>query len=420
MKEKKMDNILMFLYGLTVAAIMLGSQIKVFYAIFPIFAIVAIILKKMYIKPKALYIQHRMIYSYKNSILFFNIWFIWAIMSLLWAQDKQRGLYQLKFFALGLICGFFCFSVIQSSEDIYKIMKVISISVVVNNLIAWHDIIWARYYFLQDSIKRQDYQDAGLPLGLFENTNDLATYLAFMCFIMTAVFLIEKKKIEKTYYALLAGSSILLLLKTGSKANLIGMLLAVMILIICHLYKRKVIALLASTGIFASVFVLVNIDNLNEIIQTLKATLLHTYRGPTSSYSIRINLILNAFISIKETFGIGVGVGNSQYYMRTQGTYETYGTFALHNFWLELFSEYGVIMGGLFLLFYVGLIFTFLHNMRFSIEKKDKIVSACFLCCLVQFVFGSLSSSSVMTASWLWVTFSLFVVHQRNLHKGRQ
>lgn len=122
---------------------------------------------------------------------------------------------------------------------------------------------------------------------------------------------------------------------------------------------------------------------------------------------IRINLIKNGMIFLKQSFFMGVGVGNIEYYMALYPKYYTGGITNIHNWWIEILVSSGVVV-------FIGYIAMYIQNMillgmipKISKDKDTIFIANSFLGFMIAFIIASMSASSNITSEWLWVFWGL-------------
>jgi teichuronic acid biosynthesis protein TuaE len=84
-------------------------------------------------------------------------------------------------------------------------------------------------------------------------------------------------------------------------------------------------------------------------------------------------------------------------------------SFPLHNFWLELLVEGGLFAGGVFIMWYLWLIWTLYRNAFRASESAVRRISASTATALVAFIPASVSPSSVIYFLPMWVVLGLAV-----------
>ncbi|WP_416145274.1 O-antigen ligase family protein [Planococcus koreensis] len=135
----------------------------------------------------------------------------------------------------------------------------------------------------------------------------------------------------------------LIILMSGSRASIIGLLI---ILVIYLLYKKNIKLLLLSiliiTGVNMSEHILdeelyykyEEILSLINIFDDIKNS-----SGSENSLGVRSGLISNGIEALIDSYGLGVGAGNSLEVQRQVGG----NILSMHNIWIELLVEGGIL-----------------------------------------------------------------------------
>jgi teichuronic acid biosynthesis protein TuaE len=278
-----------------------------------------------------------------------------------------------------------------------------------HNIVSWYEIITRNYHFVSEpnaiayarSAKR-------IPISTLTNPNDLAMALVFGIVFASISFLVSKRIRDKIILGLLVFSSLILLIQTNSRANVLGFGMGILFVAFLLLKKVKI-----HFRFLTAFFVLMGIILL-EVQFGIFSHIWHTYFNSLSgnSESTRINLLKNGLIFLKETWGLGVGAGNIEYWMENYGVYPTGRVTNIHNWWGELLTGYGIIITSLYLLFYLFLFISMYSKYKQSTSAHIKIFSAGFMTLMVMFILSSVSSSSNIIRDWLWVSWGIMIAFQ--------
>ena len=84
----------------------------------------------------------------------------------------------------------------------------------------------------------------------------------------------------------------------------------------------------------------------------------------------------------------------------------------MHNWWMLVLTEFGVLIFAAYLIFYVKLFRDLYHGMRSTDDPTVKSICLGLLCCMVGFILGGISPSSVMGMEWLWVFWAVAIAFQ--------
>ena len=127
----------------------------------------------------------------------------------------------------------------------------------------------------------------------------------------------------------------------------------------------------------------------------------------TSSIAIRQNLIENGMHAFKESYGLGVGGGNSQVVQKESDN--THGIFSMHNFWIEILVEGGALVFGLWVVWYFLLLRRSYLWWRRKIPEENRRLSAAVSLSMIGAVIAIISISSAIYFLPFWLLLALAV-----------
>lgn len=345
------------------------------------------------------------------SVTFMLLWACYAILSFFWVQDYTEWMKAVYFLCLNVICVLLFTNAFKQSTQILTCLRVFAVMIVLHNFIGWYEVVTKEYFFLEESLLIT-YRYFRYPVSIFGNTNDFATFLLISVFILYTCMQNAKGRWMKYFYIVMIISSAGLLFMTSSRANMLGLALALAILVWMNLYNKKTQALVIVVLFSLCVLVVMKPELLEKAFSMIGKIFYFNKASAMDSINIRMNLLKNGGVFLINTFGMGTGAGNVEYWMANASIYYTGGITNIHNWWMEILSGYGIIIFILYIMFYVLLIRSCYIKYKMASTRIDKTVSLCFLCCLVGYVVGSLSSSSNISSEWLWVFWSIVIAYQ--------
>lgn len=365
------------------------------------------------------------------SIIFMLIWLTYAVMTLGWVDDYNGWVRAIYFLSLGVICVVLYSSIFNTVDDIMMMFRAMAIMIILHNLIGWYEINTGNYMFL--SIDRIIlYSRYNYPVTMFGNSNDFASFMLFSVFITYICAANTKRVLWKFIYIVTMVSSGYLLIITGSRANILGLIVSIAVFIYLSMQNQRArqTILIILTIIF--IFTLFTPHILTDFFLMISGNLEFGFSKQTGSDAIRQNLIKNGFLFLISTFGFGTGAGNIEYWMVNYGTYYTDGVANIHNWWMEILTGYGVVIFVMYITFYLKLFSSMYRRYRTSKDKTDITISLGIMCSMAGFVIGSISSSSNISSEWLWVFWAIAIAfqginlspsptlqHQRDKHSNR-
>ena len=342
------------------------------------------------------------------SLCFMIAWFVYAAVSLLWTPDLGSGVRTLYFLGSGVLCSV-AFSLYFDKKEYFPILfRCMMVMVALHNLMGWYEVIFRNYHFLSPAnAAHYSTSSRRIPISWTGNPNNFALLMLFGIFICFICYRCRRKKWEGIASIAIGISSLVLALMTQSRAVLLGLIMsAAFYIIVVFRPKPKHLAILAG----AAAVIALLIPNIRESLFSLFR--FDFKAGEMNSNSTRINLILNGFYFLGRTFGIGTGAGGVESWMAASPAFPTEGIFNMHNWWMQVLTEFGVLIFAAYLIFYVKLFRDLYHGMRSTDDPTVKSICLGLLCCMVGFILGGISPSSVMGMEWLWVFWAVAIAFQ--------
>ena len=355
-----------------------------------------------------------------NNKFYFEFLFVWMIeniISLLWIKDYRAWMKYTYYIMVFLFFIFYFRSILKTEKDYKKIHKVLMGMIVALNGIGWDEIFTGRLLFSDVDARVMEVALYNRnPVACMGNPNDFALVMLFGFFLVYCYD--TKGKKGKWFYRVLQISCVLLIICTDSRSVLVAFacgIVSIGVIEFLHIPQKRKYWLM--TGIFLLVMgvLLFENGNLNFDFSLKKL----------NSEAIRINLILNGVHFLKETFGLGVGGGNFEFWMRNYTVYNTGTAINMHNWWMEIMVCYGILIFVFYIVFYLKIFKIFYQKYRSSVERQTKKKYMGILALIVSFVVGSIGSSSLFSSIHIWciwaliASYALFVKNIiRNSKKG--
>lgn len=342
------------------------------------------------------------------SIEIMIIWLGYALLTIFWVKDYSIWFKEVYFLGIGIICIIIFCNVFKNSDDILICFRIIAIMIIIHNIIGWSEVITGNYLFLNSNLIY--YAKVKYPVSMFGNTNDFATFLMMSVFFLYICIMNSKYLVFKSICAVTLLSSVALLIFTNSRANWVGLILGFTAFAILMMKNKKMRLLAFLIALVICMVIIFNIDLLSNYINlAIKKTDLNT---SNNSVLIRINLLKNGAAFLTKTYWLGTGAGNSVYWMEHYSIYNTLGIASMHNWWMEILTNYGIFIFLLYIIFYFNLIKTFYKRYLASNNKIDRTLSLGIICCLIGYLLGGISSSSNIDTEWLWVFWAIAIAYQ--------
>lgn len=372
----------------------------------------------------------------KRLLYFIGFWYLYVMVTFFWARSTMD---YLKYFLMYTLVFYYLLVVIINNSTMEALKKTVNLvgilliaSVAIGILESQTSFrLFASPYMRKDFSQYTPNNFIYLmkqPTAFFHNPNNLATFVLFGIAFLTSYILFLKKKVN--YYIFLA-AALLLLYLTNSRANWIGAGLIFMVFVFMkfrlNIKKPETKVILVSViGLMALAgFLILAIPRtaalFDAVIYKVQSTLsmitsLDFSGSSNNSTRFRWVLIKDAFRIISDN-PFGVGAGNASYYL---GLAQSTDNLSLHNWFLELWVDFGFHFFVLYMLFY-GILSAFLY--KCMVDEKASVdlrimAGGCFMS-QIGFIVAMMSPSGIVYffPYWLLIGLSLSVI---NIHRSRR
>lgn len=357
----------------------------------------------------------------KNYTRFYFFWLLYALISVIWVQDIGGWINAIFFLGCGCLSMFYMGIFINEEKDIRNLFKTIYIMILLHNIIGWMEILTGSYWFANLN-KLDKYHtfatqpSTRIPISIYANQNDFATML-LAGITMTFILFKNSNIISiKFVYLLTIISSIFLLYRTDSRANIIALIIGIGTLFITkysQLFTKRNIIKLAIAIFIICVGVLIFSPEVQQKAMSIYYSDQANLFVEGNSNMTRVNLIKNGFYFLVQSFGLGTGAGNIEHWLEFNSIFSTGTIYNIHNWWMEILSGYGIVIFGLYISVYFLMIRQLFINYKYSKNKFIRTTSWILLAYLFSFILSSISSASNMLIEWQWVFWGIIVTFLR-------
>ncbi len=379
--------------------------------------------------------QENKIFALKiNKILYpFLLAFFWYLTTIMWSVNI---IYSLKYFFY-LFCGISLVVIIVkynsslfSFQNLFKILSYLVIIELIIGLLesfSSFQMPISRYSellpFFGKTPQVLEASDILLslnsspPTGFHWDTNEFA--LSMM--LAAPFFLCLDRVIIKS---LGLASITIVIIMAASRAVFFGLLIiiALYLLLIKKKIKSLILALLSVVVVLYGMFFLSESDNpnLNEIANTINTGYLYLTGDLDVAGSLkwRRELVDNGINALIESKGLGVGAGGSVHIQEQLGGVDGRFT-SMHNFWIELLVEGGLIFFILFICWIINIIIKLFSITISTHNQRIKYFSSSLFLSIVGFLPAAISSSSTIYFFPMWILFGLCLSIIKISHSDR-
>lgn len=361
----------------------------------------------------------------KNYTRFYFFWLLYALISVIWIKDLGGWINAIFFLGCGCLSMLYMGIFIREEKEIRNLFKTVFAMILLHNLIGWMEIVTGTYWFANlDKLDKYHtfatQSSTRIPISIYANQNDFATMLLAGITIAFILFKNSKKGSLKAVYLLTIFSSVFLLYRTDSRANMIALLIGVVTLLVTkhsQLFTRKnilkFVVLISAICLIALFF--------SPTVQQEAVSLYYKVHSTLfvegNSNMTRVNLIKNGFYFLAQSFGLGIGAGNVEHWMEYNSIFSSGTIYNIHNWWMEILTGYGIIIFVLYMSVYFLMIRQLFVNYKYSTNQFIRTTSWILLAYMFSFVLSSISSASNMLIEWQWVFWGIIITFIRYSEK---
>ena len=353
-------------------------------------------------------------YTKIKDISVFAIWVLVAIIQLYGSVSINHSLVDIYYLVVGLF-SVIALNLIAKDEDTFqKCFGVITLALLIHCAIGCFEIFRTTHLFEVGVI---DTLHVGKPVSIFTNNNDFGTFV----FVTMAIALAYVNKKFNGRKMLVFGSSIVslcmsLIIYAQSDTTLLALFL-LLVVFLTIVFKKKM-------SLISRVFVIICMVSVVLILLFSFSNTLEMAFGEFMIHErARVNLIRNGLTFLIDTWGLGIGYGNAQYYLQYKSIYNVFDIFYFHNWYLEILVCGGVCVFLLYMNFHIVIIKRFyliITNRAIKdLADSDSVINRKIINCLyvsfLIFSVVSISSSANLYSEWVWMYLGLVSAYSNYL-----
>jgi len=338
---------------------------------------------------------------------FLIVWIVYSIFCLIFVIDYSTWANYFLFLLCGTISSWFIGMSFSSKEDftlLFKWLEIFTFFIILHGL---YESLTGNYYFVTDALDLEALSYSNVfnkivnvkqPMSILGNPNNYAFFVVFSFFISLAMVKLKRSIRGKCFSMLTCIMIIYLIIATQSRSGLLGLSAGLLTMFVIYFWNsslnKKIKIFFVCVFCLSLFYGWVSFqDNIS-----LKLVEFNTEQQGGSD-NIRINLVKNGFVILKNTYFLGTGLGNIEHHMSQQPG--THGITNMHNWWLEILVSSGVIIFFLYVFIYLRNILL-LYRASSVKDKKMAFVSKCMLGFSIAFIIACMGPSSCMIVEWMW------------------
>ena len=342
----------------------------------------------------------------------FGLMLLWAVISLGWTDQPVVGLRWIGLLALGVALSLTIGVSFSSRAGMIQLLKLLGVVFLVVVGVSLMELVLG----IRLPTSRLLGRTAFAATSFFGNENNLATYLTLTLPYFVGLVIVFRDIRLRAIGAVGGLTTVMLLLYTGSKTNLLVTALVFLtffvVLAMDPSMRRQAFVGALALGAAAALVLVPALNGVGPIKLSDRALSKFSFSLLTEqvdegvgSGAVRASLTNEGLALVRETGGLGAGAGNSGAAIAERTEYPEV-VLLLHNWWLEVAADLGLIGIALYICVYVFMVSRQLRAAR-SPDPLLRYLGLAGTAALVGFVVGSLAPSSALAFSPMWITFGV-------------
>jgi hypothetical protein len=334
-------------------------------------------------------------------------WILWGWASILWAPDPSSAIRDVASVGLGFGAGLVLLNLRSfTGSGLDALRRGWLLAYVVTAAIAIWEKLTGNHlpsHFVKNA---PDYVLNDVVISTFGNPNNYGAFLLLSVPFLLWSLSIVKMRLHKVFYMGLLLALPVLVFLSASRVAILGLVVQ---LLVCGLLTmrqwRSFVGILSIACLF---FLLIGWYLQSDTLVARKLALAFGNEVRLGgSIALRRNLVLNGlwFAYISGCLGIGAG-GFEHLIQNRSAPFATGHIFSPHNFWIEVLSQYGVLVFLGLVVWVLYLISVAIRSRRIFIARRhatSRVISEMILVGFVGYLFATTTSSIYIVQSTNWM-----------------
>jgi O-antigen ligase len=363
----------------------------------------------------------RLRFSARMLLALVAVWTAWGLASLAWTPDPMAGASEVFSLMIGSGAALaIAISAELAPDAMNQLRRGWVTAFVITGLVAYWELRTGRH--LQSHYTETTPVDSqGVLISTFGNPNGYAAFLV-LAFPFLAWSAGIAKRFARIWAVTLCIAAPGLVVLTLGRLGLVALALEAITLTVLNMRRGASSALgVLAIGVLIGGVVLAALQFSPETVDKVLHLGLEFHRG--GSASARLNLMLSGLQFTTDSFGFGTGAGSFERMIESgSANFDTYGAINPHNFWIEILSQYGIIVFSLVVAWLVHVSGRMWRAVR--VNKAGDATQywppMAAITAMLGYVFAALASSRFLAEPCNWVFLSTLMVISDRLSTSRQ
>jgi teichuronic acid biosynthesis protein TuaE len=354
----------------------------------------------------------------KNYFLVFALWLVYSGSYVLLVQDYIAYVRYSLFLLMGLSIVFFVTVYATGPEALNRIFQIWLLMFVFLVCLG----LWENLTGHHLEVSRRSLADGPklrfVPTGTYTITNRYASSLALGFPLLLSLMTTARKKWLILLAIGLMFLTVYIVSETHSRLCLFAILLELAVAF-CFFFSRRIKLLFLSACCLGLIGLAALVPSAflqqYDLVKDHFASAVRQIEDQRASGKIRVNLFLNGLYFFRDSGGLGLGAGNFNSYMEERPYFPTSSkshpenVVFPHNWWMELLTEYGLLIFCLYVLTFVFLFSRVVQTYRAAVDPVSRRIGQFLITALAGFLIVCMAPGYFIAfmPQWLLIGMSL-------------
>lgn len=416
--RRKIFSIRRTLLYLTILAGFIGFSLRFFvinlgpFSIFPYRVLLPLLwlisLLYVFINHGKISINHIKIKPY---IWFLMLWFSYAVLSLIWAASPIDAAKEIIILFMGISTIFFVVYYFTDIEHLKLLYYLWLLALVASTGVGIWNCVTGQTLIPGEYVIRLPGGRFG-PTSFYAFPNNFAVFLSLSIPFALTFIRYYNRFIARFLFVVVLLLAFLLLIATTARSCYLAVLSSIVFWFLFLLKpkaKFRVLAIASLIILLLFISFTKNVLYIYSIVYEQLASIGSTWEIQGTSLYLRINMIKNGLHFLIKSWGVGVGSGNAEYYMSHLSVYDVGGNPYVHNWWIQILTNYGIFIFGCYIAFYINLFLNLYRAHCKLVDSREKMICEALLIGMVAFFFAGMSTGTItyFIPQWIFFAFAL-------------
>jgi len=344
------------------------------------------------------------------------VWILWGGFSVFWAPSMTTAVSDVVAVAFGFGVGIALLALrTPTANRMEWLRRGWVVAFIVTGAVAVWEIATGNHLPSTFVKNTPEYALRTLAISTFGNPNNYGAFLALTLPLLLLSYHRADWRGMRILYGVMVPLLFVAVFLSASRSALLGVSLQMALYVFVFGDAKRILwaCVVVIAGLIVVAYAGLSLDEFRLLAKL--QNILSDNAFESGSLSVRLGLTLNGIWMMAMSYGLGIGAGGYEHVVRGPDVpFSTAGLINPHNFWIEVGSEYGLVVVGLFLLM-MGRFFIVALRAQ---KHTDDLWAQTILLMLVGYLLATVANSTYMSQPMNWTGIATMMCAATYLEKA--